>query len=384
MLDQRPIVGERVYTNYRMTLPGEEVLGTLVVRDGLIADIQPGVSAVGEDGEGSYLLPGFIDVHTDHFEKCTAPRPGVFWPLEAAAIYHDRNLAIAGVTTVCDAIPINRPERRGLLPGFASGFVQAIEEMNSSGTSTVEHWLHLRCELGYREVVDVAETLIGRPRVALMSLMDHTPGNRQFRNIEDLKSRRQPVSSTSETFEEFVARAQSEQAEFGERNRERLVALSRENGIVLATHDDTEVDHVRAAAREGATIIEFPTTVEAAREARVHGLAIVMGSPNFILGGSHSGNVSARELAQLGLVDIVASDYVPQSMLQSVFVAAQAGGLALFDAVKMISESPARAIRLFEDRGSLEVGKRADIVTAVCHGRVPRITGVMAKGRRIA
>jgi alpha-D-ribose 1-methylphosphonate 5-triphosphate diphosphatase len=383
--EPRPIVRERVYTNYRMTLPEEESIATLVVRDGLIADIQPGFVAAGENGHGHYLMPGFVDLHTDHFEKCSSPRPGVYWPLASAALFHDRSIAVAGITTVCDAISINRPERRGLSPDFLLQFTGAISHMARSGAASVEHRLHLRCELSYGEVVTHTEALLEDPHVALVSLMDHTPGTGQYRDLEHFKGThsQSALGEGTEDFDEFVERRRREQAEFSESNRRRLVALLAGGGFALATHDDTDPEHVARAHSEGATISEFPCTVEAAREARRLGLSTVMGSPNFVLGRSHSGNVSAGELASLGLVDVIASDYVPQSMLGAVFAAAVHGRMPLYEAVKLASENPAHAIGL-EDRGRLEIGKRADFITVATDSAVPRITGVFVRGNRVA
>jgi alpha-D-ribose 1-methylphosphonate 5-triphosphate diphosphatase len=383
--EPRDTVRERIYTNYRMTLPAEEVLGTFVVRDGIIADIQPGVVVAAENGEGRYLMPGFVDLHTDHFERCSSPRPGVFWPLPSAALFHDRSIAVAGITTVCDAISINRPERRGLSPDFARQYTEAISQMARSGAASVEHRLHLRCELSYGEVVAHTEALLEDPHVALVSLMDHTPGTGQYRDIDHLKGTHSPSAfgDAAEDFDDFVARRRREQAQFSELNRRRLVALLAGGGFALATHDDTDPEHVVRAHSEGATISEFPCTIEAAREARRLGLATVMGSPNFVLGRSHSGNVSAGELVAHGLVDVIASDYVPQSMLGAVFAAAVLGKLPLFQAVKLASEKPAQAIGL-EDRGRLEIGKRADFITVSADAPVPRITGVFVRGNRVA
>lgn len=376
---------EHVYTNYRMILPQEEVLGTLVIRDGMIADIQPGVAAAGENGDGLYLMPGFVDLHTDHFEKCSSPRPGVFWPLDSAALFHDRSIAVAGITTVCDAISINRPERRGLSPDFACEFANAISRMARSGVASVDHRLHLRCELSYREVVPHTEVLLGNPHVALVSLMDHTPGTGQYRDIDHLKDAhsQSAFDDVGEGFDKFVARRRCEQAQFSESNRRRLVDLFAGGEFAVATHDDTDPEHVVRAHSEGATISEFPCTVEAAREARRLGLATVMGSPNFVLGRSHSGNVSAGELASLGLVDVIASDYVPQSMVGAVFAVAAFGNLSLSEAAKLTSDNPARAIGL-KDRGRLEVGMRADFITVAANVAVPRVNSVFVRGKRVA
>ena len=91
-------------------------------------------------------------------------------------------------------------------------------------------------------------------------------------------------------------------------------------GLPVASHDDTTLEHVEEAASAGIVISEFPTTMQAARAAREAGLVILMGAPNMVLGRSHSGNVSALELARVGLLDVLSSDDVPNSLLHGAFL----------------------------------------------------------------
>lgn len=106
---------------------------------------------------------------------------------------------------------------------------------------------------------------------------------------------------------------------------------------------------------------EFPTTLAAAEAARAAGMAIIMGGPNMVKGGSHSGNVSAAELAQSDLLDIFSSDYVPSSLLLATFMLGQMEQWTLPKAVRTVTRNPARAIGL-EDRGEVAVGQRADLL----------------------
>ena len=160
--------------------------------------------------------------------------------------------------------------------------------------------------------------------------------------------------------------------------------LVRERQICLASHDDATLEHVQESLQDGASIAEFPTTLEAAEEAHAHGLQVLMGAPNLILGQSHSGNVSAMELVEQDLVDIISSDYVPQSLLAAMFVIAQQRQKPLYQAMQPFTINPAKAIGLASDRGSLEVGKRADLITLHYDGDVPRLTSVIRQGRRVA
>ncbi|MBD2027503.1 phosphonate metabolism protein PhnM [Leptolyngbya sp. FACHB-711] len=376
---------EQIYTNYRLQLPDQEILGTLVVRNGRIADIQPGMVSQGQDGQGDYLLPGLVELHTDNLEQCLTPRPKVKWPLDMAALHHDRELISAGITTVCDAIAIG-----DVLPNSArltqfAPMIDAIDRAQQAGRFSADHRLHLRCELGYEHVYEIAERYANHPLLVLISLMDHTPGQRQFVNLE--KYREYYIGKhgiTPAQMDAFIQGRIADQQRYAEQNRKLLVELTQAQEVFLASHDDATIEHVQEAVESGATIAEFPTTLDAAKEAHQQGLQILMGAPNLVLGGSHSGNVSAMDLIERQLVDLISSDYVPQSLLQAMFLIVRQTEQPLYDIMRLFTLNPARAIGLDGDRGSLEVGKRADLITVHDDGIVPRLTAVVREGKRFA
>jgi alpha-D-ribose 1-methylphosphonate 5-triphosphate diphosphatase len=376
---------ESIYTNYRLQLPTEEVVGTLVVRDGRIADIQPGVVAQGENGAGDYLLPGLVELHTDNFEQRLSPRPKVRWPMEMAAVHHDRDLAAAGITTVCDAIAVGDITPDSMRMTQFDPMINTIHHGQTSGRFAVDHRLHLRCELGYEAVHEVTTAYAKHPLLALISLMDHTPGQRQFAQIDKYKEYYQGKHGVSDAeMEHYIQTRLDAQQRHAEDNRRKLVELTQAHQICLASHDDATPEHVQESLQDGAKIAEFPTTLDAAKEAHLHGLQVLMGAPNLILGGSHSGNVSAMELIEQDLVDIISSDYVPQSLVQAIFLIAQQQQKPVYETMRLFTSNPAAAIGLAGDRGSLEVDKRADFITIHHDGTVPRLTHVYRQGRRIA
>ena len=377
----------QIYTNYRLLLPTAEVLGTIAVKDGIISDIQPGVVTQGQDGNGDYLMPGLIELHTDNLEKCISPRPGVRWNLDAAAVNHDRDLISSGITTVCDAIAIGdlTPKEDSLRLHYYEPTIEAVARGQAAGRFDADHLLHLRCELGYEHLYSTIEPLSQHPLLTLISLMDHTPGQRQFVNIEKYKQYYTGKHGVPpEKMDRFVEMRLSNQRKHAVENRQALVEMCRRQSIALASHDDATEDHVREAIAEGVVLAEFPTTIEAAKTAHSNGLLVLMGAPNIALGGSHSGNVSAMELVQLGLVDIISSDYVPRSLLQSVFAIAQQANKPLYEAIKLITLNSAKAIALDREVGSLEVGKKADMLAVHDDSVVPRISAVYKRGRRVA
>ncbi|MGB3612689.1 MAG: alpha-D-ribose 1-methylphosphonate 5-triphosphate diphosphatase, partial [Elainellaceae cyanobacterium] len=371
---------EAIFTNYRLQLLDQDLLGTLVVRDGIIADVQPGVVAKGKNGEGDYLLPGLVELHTDNFEQRLSPRPKVRWPMDAAAVYHDRDLASAGITTVCDAIAVGDITPTSLRMTQFGPMIDTVHQGQTEGRFLVDHRLHLRCELGYEAVHDVAATYADHPLLALISLMDHTPGQRQFTRLDKYKAYYQGKHGVSdEEMEGFIQDRIEAQRHHAEENRRKLVELTQKRQICLASHDDATPKHVQEALQNGAEIAEFPTTLEAAREAHRHGLQVLMGAPNLILGQSLSGNVSAMALVEQDLVDIISSDYVPQSLLQAMFLIAQRQQKPLYEAMRLFTLNPAKAIGLDCDRGSLEVGKRADLITVSYDGFL-HLTAVHRQG----
>jgi len=165
--------------------------------------------------------------------------------------------------------------------------------------------------------------------------------------------------------------------------RKAIADLCRKRGIVLASHDDATRAHVDEAVEQGIHVAEFPTTLEAAAASKQAGLSVLMGAPNMVRGGSHSGNVSARELVEHGHLDILSSDYIPFSLIQSTFFLGETvEGITLPDAVRLVTKNPANAVG-FDDRGVIEVGKRADLVRVRVDEHIPVVRTVWREGRRV-
>lgn len=378
-------MNEQIYTNYRLQLPDQEILGTMVVRDGTIVEIQPGTVTQGQDGQGDYLLPGLIELHTDNLEQCISPRPKVRWPFDAAVMYHDRELISAGITTVCDAIAIGDITPTSMRLTQFGPMIESITQGQQSQRFAADHRLHLRCELAYEQVYEVVAQFIDHPLVSLVSLMDHTPGQRQFTKLEKFREYYMGKHGVSpDKIDHFIQDRIAAQQQYAQENRQKLVLLMQSQNIALASHDDATIEHVEEAVAAGVTIAEFPTTLEAAKAAVQQGLQVLMGAPNLVLGGSHSGNVSTLELLEHQLVHCLSSDYVPQSLLQSIFLTSRYLDQPLYEATKRVTLNAAKAIGLENDRGSLTVGKRADFITVQDDGRVPKLTSVMRNGQRVA
>jgi alpha-D-ribose 1-methylphosphonate 5-triphosphate diphosphatase len=378
-------VRETAFTNARIVLGDEIVTGSLLVRDGKIVSADSGGGGPGEDMGGDYLIPGLVELHTDHLENHYRPRPGVFWDPLAALHAHDAQIAGSGITTVFDAVRIGSDVDLPDMLTHAQKLVGAVRAGGDAGWLRAEHYIHLRCELPSHDVVAHFDALADHPSTRLASVMDHTPGQRQFRSLESyMVFYARHMGGTPEEAQAYIDARQAEHERYSAPNREALVARAHRLGITLASHDDATLAHVDEAEADGVAISEFPTTLEAASAAHAAGLSILMGAPNVVRGKSHSGNISATDLVAAGLLDILSSDYVPFALLQAAFVLpSRVAGLDLPRALATVTSNPARAAG-FDDRGEIAPGKRADLVRVAANGPVPAVRGVWREGQRVS
>jgi len=375
-----------VFTNARVVTPHAVHPGGVSVEDGLIAAVtdEEHRSADGLDLEGDFLVPGVVELHTDVLERHAIPRPGVQWPEAAAVLAYDAQLAAAGITTVLDSLAIGYLVDTGQRPRDPRPLVTAIRAAREASLLRVDHYLHLRCEVSTELVVQDFEPLVGDPHLRLVSLMDHSPGQRQFVSVEKYREYNQGrYGLTDAQLDALVERRREERDRYAERHRAAIVALCREHGLAVASHDDATSAHVDEAVQAGAAIAEFPTTLEAALAARRYGLAVLAGAPNLVRGHSHSGNVPASELAARGLLDVLSSDYVPASVLHGAFLLHLRHGLPLPEALATVSLTPARRVG-FHDRGAITPGQRADLVRVRVVGDLVAVRGVWSRGERVA
>lgn len=378
---------ETILTNARIVLADRVIEGTLVERDGVIADISEGrsVSPRAYNCDGDYLIPGLIELHTDNLERHVMPRPATFWPCDAAVLGHDREIAAAGITTVFNALYIGEVHSRSARVQRLDEMRTAIEEHISDGALKADHFFHWRCEVSYGGMIELLEPLLDYKRLRLLSVMDHTPGQRQFTNIDRyIEYYKGRFNMSDEELNTFIVQRREDQRNHSEKNRAAVVAFAKERNYALASHDDATVGHVDEAIRDGVAIAEFPTTVEAANASHEAGMQVLMGAPNVVRGESHSGNVTARELGQRGVLDILSSDYVPGSLLHgAVLLEQQADRITLPEAIATVTRNPARAVGL-DDRGEIAIGLNADLVLFHAGKKVPIIRDVWRAGKKIA
>lgn len=376
---------EIVFKNAAVVLPDEVVKGSVVVAGGTIRDVSSGdVRGPAEDLGGDYLLPGLVELHTDHLETHLQPRPKVRWPAASAIAAFDAQIAASGITTVFDCIRAGRDIDHGTAKDELMDVIGLLQQANDRGLLRAEHRLHVRCEVCVDDVVEITTAALAAFPVHLISLMDHTPGARQFRAMHLWRRYYGGKTGLSDAeLDVLLAKKQEQYNRNYARHRAELVALAKARDIVLASHDDTTVEQVEESIADAVAIAEFPTTLEAARASHAAGVKVVMGAPNVVRGGSHSGNVAAEELAREGVLDILSSDYVPASLLLGAFeIAARIEEISLPQALRTVTLNPARAARL-DDRGEIATGKRADLVRVRVVDGMPLVREVYRQGARV-
>ncbi len=379
---------ETVLCNAKIVLPDKVTTGSLVMRDGVISDVCTGssVTAGAVDCKGAYLAPGLIELHTDNLERHLQPRPGVDWPHRAAIVAHDRELAGAGITTVFDAIRVGSivsEQGRKRYGKYARQMADEILSMRQAGVLKISHHIHLRAEICSETLMEELDEFGPDDKIGILSLMDHTPGQRQFTDLqkfEDYVCGKHGLSR--ENFGDYVSFLYGLQERLGARHEAAAVAAAERYGATLASHDDTTVQQVAHSNSVGVTVAEFPTTVEAADACYAAGIATIMGAPNLVRGGSHSGNVAADELATRERLDILSSDYVPAALLQGALMLAEAWQ-DMARGIATVTATPARYVGL-QDRGEISVGKRADIVMFDVFAGAPILHATWSGGKRVA
>lgn len=378
--------GTIIFENAQIVTAEDQFCGYLSVQDGRIAEIGAGKAPEkGIDLGGDYLIPGLIELHTDHLEVHFMPRPRVEWPALSAVLAHDAQIIGCGITTVFDALRVGNDYDDEKFGARMKRLAGAIANAKAEGMTRAEHFLHLRCEICCSDVVEEMEPFLTDPNLKLVSVMDHSPGQRQFTDVSKWKQYYAGKKNVGDAvLDEIIKRRVAVAEKFSEHNRREIVERCQQHAIAIASHDDATLDHVAEAVRDGMHIAEFPTTIEAAEASHEAGLKVLMGGPNVVRGGSHSGNVSAAKLAQLGLLDVLSSDYVPASLLMAAFALQDVkavGGLA--GAIRLVTKNPAEAAGL-EDRGEIAKGKRADLVRIALAGDQPIVREAWREGRRVA
>ncbi|MFO1024090.1 MAG: alpha-D-ribose 1-methylphosphonate 5-triphosphate diphosphatase [Acetobacteraceae bacterium] len=375
---------EIVLTNASLVLPDEAVSGTIVLRGHTIADVQTGRShlTAAVDLDGDIVIPGVVDLHTDNLERQVQPRSLARWPSRSAMVAHDAQCAAAGVTTIFDALCLgDLGFDKDRIKTFQDGVVD-LDALSHAGLLKSDHYLHLRCEVPAVDMIELFDPVSDHRLVRMVSLMDHSPGVGQYANIDFYKDLRRRGGLDDDQIERRIKELLEQRARTRDPNRRALLDRVRDRGIAIASHDDRTAEEIAENVADGIQISEFPVTMEAARAAKRAGMQVIAGAPNIVRGGSHSGNVAAKDLVTAGAVDAFASDYVPPSLIEAAFQCAREGGITLPQATAMVTDQPARMVGL-TDRGRLQAGLRADVVRIRMLHTLPVVRQVWHAGERV-
>ncbi len=375
---------EFVIENARIVTPSRILEGASVgVREGIIAEVREGRirGANRLDARGAYVLPGFVDVHSDAIEKEIEPRPGAFFPLDIVSYELDKKLASCGITTMFHSVTFNDTSARIRSNSVAADIVRKLND--AAPRLKIKSRVHVRYEITDHSAIPILQDLMKNNMVHLLSVMDHTPGQGQFREIMAFKEYYGRVyRKTDQELDVLIERKLSSRDTVVESLQE-VIKLSRLYGIPVASHDDDSIEKIQLLKSLGVGISEFPVNIETARAATENGISVCLGAPNIIRGTSQTGNLSAREALVSGYGDILCSDYSPMSLPHAVFALEWLGIRPLIEAVNMVSINPARAAGIAEKSGSIEAGKSADLVVLDVNGGLAKIMKTFVGGREV-
>jgi alpha-D-ribose 1-methylphosphonate 5-triphosphate diphosphatase len=372
-------MNQTILTNARIVLPTETIEGSLVIAGDRIAEILPGRHfAEGNDLHGQWLIPGVIDIHTDYLEKEINPRPKTNFPLPIAFHMMDQRALACGLTTVLGGVRFSNDRNKDSTLWCGNGLALAEGYEQLRRTALARHYLHVRWDTNFDPVDDLLAAMQHYECIGNIVYNENIPGERQFQDLAELARKR--AARGDKTIAE--ARAElDEQIRIGRSINNRAKVKAAFGGkICIGSHDDTTIEHVIEAKEMGATLAEMPTSLVAARKAKELGLAVCMGAPNYLRGGSHCGNLSAVEAIAEGLVDVLCSDYHFPSLLNSVALMMERG-MAPHRAVAFVTINAARVLGRDADLGSIEVGKKADLAAFHTRGNHAYVKAAWVDGR---
>lgn len=376
-----------------VVLPDQSIQATVAIKDGVIEAILTEAASVNSwisnndeteiiDAQGSYVLPGLVDIHNDSIEKEVQPRPNTLFPLEMSLFEFERKLPLHGITTMYHSLSLGVGlSLRG--DHLLTDMIELINRYRQS-RSVIRNRIHLRYEVSYLEGVPIVEKYLKERMIDYLSFMDHSPGQGQYRepgSFERYVMKNQGVGL--DEVRTIVEGVLFRKKQINWKQLHKLGELATERGIKLASHDDDSPVRVDQSKLYGISVSEFPINMETAKYAAEQGLSVCVGAPNLIRGGSHDKNLSASDAVKAGAANIICSDYHSSSLLRSMFKLVDDGIAALPAAVRMATLHPAVALGIGDEVGSIERGKAADLIIVEQYQGHPWIARTMVGGRTV-
>ncbi|HSH25248.1 MAG TPA: phosphonate metabolism protein PhnM [Massilibacterium sp.] len=380
-----------VIVNGKIVTPHDILEGhAVLIEHDQILDIVPQEKVKGGrqiDAKGGYITPGFVDIHSDYIETIISPRPTSLMDFQMGIRETERILMTHGITTIFHSLSIykddgfsHKPIRN---PQNVNRLIDAINDTHMS-EHLIRNRMHARFEIDNIEQVNQFIQNIEDEKVHLISFMDHSPGQGQYRDLQIYRETLRGYKDlTDEEVEELIKNGMNKNKVTFEQIKE-ISELALSKGIAVASHDDDSIDKLHLVQSYGTTISEFPTTLEVAKKAKSLGLCTIAGAPNVMLGGSHSGNLCATEAMKEGAIDVLCSDYYPPAMLHAIFKLHKEQDLPLVDLFRFVTLNPAKAVHMDHEIGSIEVGKKADLlIIEQMNDGYPIITATFVDGKLI-
>ncbi|MFT8313708.1 MAG: phosphonate metabolism protein PhnM [Clostridium sp.] len=336
------------------------------------------------DAKNGYVAPGFIDIHSDYVETMAAPRPTSIMDFSISLREEEKILINQGITTMFHSITMDENQLKNVPirnPENVREMINAINVLHKN-KPLIRHNFHARIEIDNVNQIDNIKKYIKDGKVNLISFMDHTPGQGQYRSLEVYRKTLRGYRHISDEEIETIIDSRETKEKITDETIKEIAALAMENNISIASHDDDSVEKLEVVKNYGASISEFPITLDVAKSAKKMGMYTIAGAPNVLLGGSHSGNLCAAEGIKNNYIDILCSDYYPAAMLHAVFLLNEKHGLDINKMFNLVTINPARAVNMDKIIGSIEEGKKADIIIIEkLDDQFPVITSVFVDGK---
>lgn len=369
---------ETILRSKNVLINEEFIPADIVIKGELITRIDKyGENEVAIDLGDKKIAPGIVDLHSDAIEKEIEPRHGATFPVSLAVAELDKKLSMAGITTMFHAIGFEDNPKKKRSIDLA---IEQIKEINKANEKHlgVDNFVHARFELSSEEAVEPIKEVIKNGMVKMVSLMDHSPGQGQFKSLESFKTYYENYYNLNE---EEINDVVSKKLNKNEEKINELVSYAKEHNLTLLSHDDDCIEKLNGLLDLGVQISEFPLDLEVAKYAVSKGIATGMGAPNIVRGGSQSGNIAAIDLVKEDVCKYLCSDYHPTSMLQAVYRMKNDANLDIAKGFSMVTSTPAKYANLM-DRGVIEEGRRADIIV-IDDTHIPKVVLTIKDGESI-
>ncbi|WBX81634.1 phosphonate metabolism protein PhnM [Virgibacillus salarius] len=339
------------------------------------------------NANGGYISHGFIDIHSDYIETIASPRPTSMMDFHISLREAEKILISHGITTMFHSLSFYREDvfthKPMRYPENVQRMVDAIAATHNE-LHLIRHRLHARFEIDNVSEVDRLIQNINDDKVHLLSFMDHTPRQGQYRDLEVYRQTLQGYRALSDDDVQTIILERQNMKCLSIDQIKEIADIALAKGIAVASHDDDNVEKLDLVASFGTTISEFPITLDIAKKARELGLKTIAGAPNVMLGGSHSGNLSAAEAIAENSIDILCSDYYPAALLHAIFTLSESYSNDLHEMFMKVTLNPAKAVRMDGEIGSIKAGKKADIIIIErMDDGYPMLTATMVNGALI-